>query len=348
MDFLREFSIGLNFVEITIGLFILLYFIRSYRKERLKATGFAIFGFSAIVCARIFYILFDYYYISDTFYQYAAWVFLYVGIIFLMASLFKGVSRSIFQGFPHKTAYFISFGIYIGVIWVIRQFSTIAFYVGSIGVGVLLLIPLALQLNKLIHKSGGFIKRYFGLSILGLPLAFLGIGIGSIWLDLPGTDGWLIKIGSHSIFLIAMVLLALSLWALPSLNEFDWEKSLSQLHILKPGGVCLYSFSFKEIKSIDPQLLGSGLAGVVAMVQEMTKSKRQLNFIKQETKNIYLHQGKSISVVIIGDEELKTVYEKLRIFTLEFEKLFPDISIWSFCTEDFKIAGMLVRSIFST
>jgi hypothetical protein len=346
MDFLRELNIGINFVEITIGFFILLYFVRSYRKDRLKATGYAILGFSSVVCARVFYIIFDYY-ILENFYQYSAWVFLYLGIIFLMTSLFKGVSRSIFRDFHEKTQYFIIFGVYLVIIWVIREFSSIAFYIGSVGLGVLLLIPLALQLNKLIHKSGGFIKRYFGLAILGLPLAFLGIGIGSIWHDLPEPDSWLVKIGSHSIFLISLILLAISLWMLPSLNEFDWEKSLSQLHVLKPGGVCLYSFNFKETKSVDPQLLGGGLAGVVAMVQEMTKSKRQLNFIKQEQKNLYLQQGKSVSVVIIADEELRIIFDKLRLFIQDFERLFPDISIWSFCTEDFKIANMLVRSIFT-
>ena len=346
MDFLRELNIGINFVEITIGFFILLYFIRSYRKDRLKATGYAILGFSLTACARIFYIIFDYY-IPEALYHYSAWVFLYLGILFLMTSLFKGVSRSIFRDFHEKNQYFIIFGVYLVLIWIIREFSSIAFYIGSVGLGVLLLIPLALQLNKLIHKSGGIIKRYFSLAILGLPLAFLGIGIGSIWDDLPEIDGWLVKICSHSIFLISLILLALALWALPGLNEFEWEKSLSQLHIMKPGGVCLYSFNFKEIKSIDSQLLGSGLAGVVAIVQEMTKSKKQLNFIKQEQKNIYLQQGKSVTVVIIGDEELRIIYDKLRLFVQDFERLFPDISIWSFCTEEFKIANMLVRSIFS-
>jgi hypothetical protein len=262
-------------------------------------------------------------------------------------SIFKGVSRSIFQYFPYKIPYFIGFGLYVVVIWLIRELNDIVFYIGSIGVGVLLLIPMALQLNKFIHKSGGYIKRYFSLSILGLPLAFLGIGLGSISKNFPETEGGLIKIGSHSIFLVGLILLAISLWSLPSLNEFDWEQSLSELYILKPGGVCLYSFNFKQSKSIDPQLLGSGLTAVCAMVQEMTKSKRQLDFIKQETKNLYLYQGKQVNMVIIGEEQLRIIFDKLRIFVLEFERLFPDIGTWSFCVEDSKIAGMLVRSIFS-
>jgi len=347
VDFLREFSIGLNFVEITIILAISLYFIRSYWKDRLNATQFAIVGFLSLAFARVFYIIFDYYYTSDTLYLYLAWICLYLGIIFLVVSLFKGVSRSIFQYFPHKIPYFVGFGFYVVAIWLIRELNSIIFYIGSIGVGALLLIPMALQLNKFIHKSGGYIKRYFGLSILGLPLAFLGIGLGSIWQSFSGIESWLIKIGSHSIFLVGLILLALSLWSLPSLNEFDWEQNLSQLYVLKPSGICLYSFNFKQSKSMDPQLLGSGLTGVCAMVQEMTKSKKQLEFIKQENKNLYLQQGKQINAVIIGEEELRIIFEKLKIFVQEFERLFPDIATWTFCLEESKIAGMLVRSIFS-
>jgi hypothetical protein len=343
---LREFSIGLNFVEITIILAITLTFIRSYQKDRLNATEFAIIGFSSLAFARVFYIFFDYY-IHDNPYLYTAWVFLYLGIIFLVLSLFKGVSRSIFRYFPHKIPYFIGFGLYLVIIWLIRALNSIVFYIGSVGVGVLLLIPIALQLNKFIYKSGGYIKRYFGLSILGLPLAFLGIGLGSIWQSLSGIDSWLVKIGSHSIFLVGLILLALSLWSLPSLNEFDWEQSLSHLYVLKPGGICLYSFNFKVSKPMDPQLLGSGLTGVCAMVQEMTKSKKQLEFIKQESKNLYLQQGKQVNAVIIGEEELRIIFDKLKMFVHEFERLFPDISTWTFCIEESKIAGMLVRSIFS-
>ncbi len=356
MSFLREFSIGINFVEIAIEFAIMLYIFQDSRKSRLAASQFAILGFFTLALMRIFYIIFDYYdtYFTNPYiFQYIAWGFLYAGILLIVISLFKGVSRSIFSEFPHKKVYFIGFGSYIiFIVAVIRPLNSIIFYISSVGVAVFLLIPLILRFDKLLHKVGGFIKRYFGFSIIGLPLSFLGIGLGAIWKILPETEGWMLKIGAHSIFLLSLILLAVSLLSLPTLNEFDWEKTLSNLYILIPNGACVYSFNFKYLQSIapqsmDPQLLGSGLTGIVMMVQEMTKSKKRLCFIKQECKNLYVEYGKQITAALIGEEELKVVYEKMKNFVYEFERVFPEISTWSYSQEEFKITNMIVRNIFA-
>jgi hypothetical protein len=157
----------------------------------------------------------------------------------------------------------------------------------------------------------------------------------------------------HILFLASMMVLAVALFKLSSLNEFGWEQSIKNLYIILPNGAVIYSFNFKEVRSmdpkhlIDPQLLGSGLTGIVAMVQEMTKSRKRLVFIKQERKNLYVDYGKNLTVAILGEEQLKVVFEKLDRFVYEFERIFPDISHWEYSTEEFKISGMLVRSIFA-
>jgi hypothetical protein len=346
-ELLRELAIGINFIEITLELAIVLFIFQSYRKERLEASEFAAFGFLAFVFTRVFYMIYDYYVFLDI-YRYIAWVFMLLSNVLIFISLFKGVSRSIFATFPHKELYFLGLAIYIILmIAVVRPLSGAIFYIGSVILGVLLLIPLMLQLNKLIDKTGGYIKQYFSLAIMGIPLSFLAIGIGPLWKTLAYPENWALKIGTHSIFLISLVFLAIALLNLPSLNEFGWEKTLGALYILLPNGACIYTFNFKQIKAIDPQLLGSGLTGIVMMVQEMTKSKQRLEFIKQQWKNLYVEYGRHVTVALLGEEHLKIISEKLEQFVGEFERLFSDMGHWEYSTEEFKITNMLVRNIFA-
>ncbi|MHA1276767.1 MAG: hypothetical protein ACTSQI_13715 [Candidatus Helarchaeota archaeon] len=346
-EVLRELAIGINFVEITLELAIVLFIFQSYRKDRLEASEYAGFGFLAFAFTRVFYMIYDYYVFLDA-YRYIAWVLMLLGNILVFISLFKGVSRSIFRDFPHKQLYFLGLAIYIVLmITVVRPLSGTVFYVGSVLLGILLLIPLMLQFNKLIDKTGGYIKQYFSLAIMGIPLSFLAIGIGPLWKTLSYPDNWALKIGMHTIFLISLIFLAIALYNLPSLNEFGWEKTLGALYILLPNGACIYSFNFKQIKAIDPQLLGSGLTGIVMMVQEMTRSKQRLEFIKQQWKNLYVDYGRHVTVALLGDEELKIISDKLEQFTRDFERLFTDLDRWEYSTEEFKIANMLVRSIFA-
>ncbi len=350
MDFLREFSIGINFVEITIELAIVFYVFQNYRKSgyTLKGSEYAAIGFLSIAITRMFYIIYDYYLLSSI-YLYLAWVFLCIGMIFLIICLFMGGSRSIFRGFPYKMIYFLGLAIYMVIIITIVRpsMNNFGIYIGYLCIGLVLLIPLLLRINLWIDRTGGYIKRYFKMALIGLPLAFFAIGIGPLWTEFPIYYGWILKISAHLLFLGSIALLAVSLMRLPSLNKFDWEKTLSTLYVLIPNGACIYSFNFKYIKAVDPQLLTSGLTGIVMMVQEMTRSQKKLSFIKQEWKNLYVDYGNYITVALLGDEELKIIPEKIKKFIYEFERLFPDLKEWSFSSEEFKIANMLVRSIFS-
>ncbi len=352
VEVLRDFSLGINFVEIVILLEIFLYFIMGYRKYKAEGgvpdifTLIAAFGFLAGAIARGFYIIYDYYTL-DNFYKYIAWIFLAVCLFLIVSSLFKGVTGEIFKEFPHKKLYGVSVLIFAATVVIARFFSTMTFYIVIIIVGVILLIPLIYQFNQWIKKVGGYIKRYFTIASCALPLCFVGIAIGALWGNLPEFEGWILKITAHCIFLGSLSLFAIAMWSLPSLSEFNWEEQVKTLYVIMPGGLLAYEFSFKSEDSVDSDLLGSGLSGIVDIVREMTGSVKRMKIIRQEKKNIYLEYGDHVTVAIIAEEELKILFEKISRFTREFETLFADVlESWDGNTEIFKLADSLVKKIF--
>ncbi|MHA1784208.1 MAG: hypothetical protein ACTSVE_03350, partial [Candidatus Helarchaeota archaeon] len=127
---LREVSIGINYVEVALLVEIFFYYVMNYFREDFEdkpkdkmvlVTSFA-FLFSA--CARVFYIIYDYY-VSSTFFIIIAWSFLGTGIALLFLGVFKGALTNVLKEFPNKTAYVISILVIIGVGVVFRFFINI-------------------------------------------------------------------------------------------------------------------------------------------------------------------------------------------------------------------------------
>jgi hypothetical protein len=152
MDFLRELSIGINYVEIAVEFAIFIYFLKNYLMKRISGTLLSSIGIIFLAITRSFYMVFDYY-IPNFLYLLLAWIFLYSALIVLAMSLFKGVSRSIFHNFPYKRIYFSSIIVYVLILLALRQLNAIFFYICTIGIGILLAIPLLFKFNKLVGSN---------------------------------------------------------------------------------------------------------------------------------------------------------------------------------------------------
>lgn len=355
VEFLRDFSLGINFVEITIELEIFLYFLMGAHK--LKVEGGVIdkfsiiggFGFLLGAFSRAFYIAFDYYAHNDI-YRYTAWIFLISCVIIIVIAVFRGTPKLIFKDFRFKTVYFVAVIGFVAVTLFLRVFYyNIGFWILLICTGAVILLPILILFNRWIKRVGGYIKKYFTMALLAIPLTFIGIGIGPLWGSLPEYEGWIVKISAHILFLVGLGLLAIALWSLPTLTEIGWEDKLYFLYVIMPGGTLAYEYLFKKEQKVDSDLLSSGLTGIVDIVKEMTGSVKRLKIIRQERKNIYLEYGNKVTVAIIAEEELKILFEKISRFTREFEEVFANVlESWDGNTEIFKIADSLTKRIFLT
>ena len=356
VEFLRDFSLGINYIEIMIELEIFWYFIVGAYRVKVegiaivdKFTIFGAFGFLLGAFSRVCYIAFDYY-IPDNIYRYLAWIFLISCVIIIVISVFRGTPKLIFKDFRYKKGYFLTAALFVTLTILMRLFFySIGFWIILVCTGAVILVPILYLFNQWIKCVGGYIKKYFTMGLLAIPLTFIGIGIGPLWGTLPEYEGWLVKISAHITFLVGLGLLAISLWTLPTLTEIGWEDKIYFLYVIMPGGILAYEYHFKKESKVDSDLLSSGITGIVDIVKEMTGSLKRLKIIRQEKKNIYLEYGTKVTVAIIAEEELKILFEKLARFTREFEAIFADVlESWDGNTDIFKIADSLTKRIFIT
>lgn len=357
-NFLREFSIGINYIELITLIEFFFVFVLNYKKSektsREKFTVTTSIVFLLLAICRVFYMIFDYY-ISEYVFVLIAWIFLLAGVFLLLVGVFKGVLGNILKHLPHKSLYIISFiavavtglifRLIIGIVW--SQSIWVITLVFTIGI--LLIIPPLYQFNKWLKKAGGYIKKYTQFVIITIPLVILGLTIGSTWMILPVETGWYVKIIGHVMVLSGFVLFAMALMSVPSFAEFGWEEKIQHLYIITTGGLCIYQYLFTELKELeaDAELFGGGLTGVIMIVQEMTQSEKKLKIIRQEKRNLLLDYGRYITAVIIAEEDLKIIHEKLEQFTKKFEEKFENVlKSWDGNLEAFSETKNIILEIF--
>ncbi|MFW9874394.1 MAG: hypothetical protein ACFFG0_14910 [Candidatus Thorarchaeota archaeon] len=114
-------------------------------------------------------------------------------------------------------------------------------------------------------------------------------------------------------------------------KERDWAASLKQLYVLNYHGVCLYYQYFelgekivgvKDNGQIDEDLVSGTLSGIIAIITEITKSKKHLRKIDKENNYFYFSYGKHHIATLISTMELPVLLKKLDAFSGEFEQLF--------------------------
>jgi hypothetical protein len=350
---LRDFSLGLNYIEILLFVEIFIYFYIGFRRVKQiggtpdKFSLIAGVGFLFGALARGFYMQLDYYQMGYT-YRDFAWIFLATGVGMVLYSLFRGTGRLVFRNLQHKVPYLIVGICLTTFMLVIRIWiGDLLAWIIVIIAGLAFLTPVIMHFLGWVNYVGGHIQRTFRFAAAGVPLLFVGIAMGPLWTYLPAFTGWIVNIIGHLTFMSGLGFLAIALMTLPTLAEFGWEEKIQHLLVLMEGGILVYEYDFTEKSVVDSDLVGSGLSGIVDLVKEMTGSKKGIKIIRQDQKDIYLEYGKKVTIVIIAEEELLILFEKIAQFTQEFEHLFAnDIDSWDGNLKRFKDAESLVLKYF--
>jgi len=350
---LRDFCLGINYIEIAIELEIFVFFLRGYRQTKAEGgipgrnTLMAALGFLLAAFSRGFYIQLDYY-APEPLYQYLAWFFLILSITLVLFALFNGTGKLAFSRFRFRMQ-FVILGITFAIfLMIVRLYvDDLMFWIIVNIAGLALMAPLILQFLRWVNQVGGYIRRNFRIAACGVPLIYSGIAIGPLWTYLPTIEGWITKIIGHLTFITGLCMVAIALLSLPTWSEFDWEEKVERLLVLLQSGILVYEYNFQGEEEFDSDLVGCGLSGVVSLVKEMTGSEKGIKVIRQDQKIIYLEYGEHVTVVIIASEELRILYEKIANFTREFEILFTNIlGDWNGSTSEFQLAESLVKKNF--
>ena len=170
-------------------------------------------------------------------------------------------------------------------------------------------------------------------------------------------------LGSSSAFFLlnGFILVALLVWMM-AMKEFlvskekNWANTLKNIFVLNKHGVCLYHHSFEhkdlfkqeDQTELDEDLISGVLSGVISIISEITRSKKQLRQIQKEEATLLFSHGKYHIIALITSMDLPVLFKKLDEFSREFEHKFSkDLKNFKGNVQRFDPTKFLVVKYFS-
>ena len=136
-------------------------------------------------------------------------------------------------------------------------------------------------------------------------------------------------------------------YTIPSFTEFDWAKKLRHLYILTPQGICLFNQSFRSESVTDEDLLGGSLMAINTLIQELIQTDKTLRVIDHEDAKIIFEPGEQVNCVMVVEEDLYIIRQKVRELMKGFTLIFGDLMVeWDGEIHVFKSLQPIVNRIF--
>lgn len=222
----------------------------------------------------------------------------------------------------------------------------------------LLLIPIGLLMGlfayRLIWKSTGQIRQKMLIVTIGyitfiIAIVLLIRFILSVY-SLPfDYDLYTIPLEIKFLILIAAVLAGYGFKSIPSFTEFDWKDKIRHLYILSPQGICLFQHSFRSEAITDEDLLGGSLMAINTLIQEIIKTDKTLRVIDQEDAKIIFETSPNANCVIVVDEDLYVIRQKIKEVMKGFDLIFGEtMKEWEGEIHIFRSLQPLINRIFET
>ncbi|MEE9379465.1 MAG: hypothetical protein V3V33_15675 [Candidatus Lokiarchaeia archaeon] len=199
---------------------------------------------------------------------------------------------------------------------------------------------------------------------LFMSLIFVGVLLGfffSRWINdlyatYPELNNFIPELPTRYIPFVLILLLIWMMAAKETLVSKDskWANTLKTLFVFSRHGVCLYTHNFEkdisleEGEQIDEDLVSGVLSGVISIISEITRSKKQLRKIDKEGANLIFTYGKYHITTLIASMELPVLFKKLDEFSREFEHTFDqDLKNFVGNVKTFDQTKFLIEKYFS-
>jgi len=213
----------------------------------------------------------------------------------------------------------------------------------------------------------GNLKYRARINGLFMALMFLGIVIGFIfsrWINglyalYPDLNNF---IPNFPNLLNSFILVILLVWMMAMKDfliskEKNWQSAVINLYVFSVNGVGLYYHNFEENsqgegkekkREVDEDLISGALTGVVAIISEITQSKKQLRKIDKEGYHLLFSFGKYHVVCLISNMDLPVLLKKLDEFSKDFEiKFGKDLKNFVGNVSPFDSTKYLIKKYFS-
>ncbi|MHA1131476.1 MAG: hypothetical protein ACTSQI_07580 [Candidatus Helarchaeota archaeon] len=238
--------------------------------------------------------------------------------------------------------YFIIFSVLLNTLYLrdIPMFRGI-FFVASIPFWFLI----GLFLHRLLWKTSGEIRKKMIIAVIGFGL-FLMAFTQTVVFTLKGEFELALRF--KALVLLAASLTTYGFYTIPSFTEFDWPEKIRHLYILNPnGGMCIFQHSFRHESITDQDLFSGSLMAIQSLMQEMISSDKVLKTIDHEDAKILFEQSAHAVTIMIADEDLQIIHDKLQELLKEFELIFGELmEHWSGNLDIFRPLRPILDKIF--
>jgi hypothetical protein len=123
---------------------------------------------------------------------------------------------------------------------------------------------------------------------------------------------------------------------IPSYGEFEWRDGLCELYIIvENSGTTIYTKYFKakakstdnqEVNLPDSELVGGGMIGIQAILEQIAKTSGLLENVSIGNKNLYFVHGEFMLCVLITDKKLGVYSGILNSLVRDIELNNPSLS----------------------
>jgi len=327
----REFFISLDAIQLVICIELaMIFFFRGLRnKKTLKINvgwGLIYLCFSYIVAFNIWRI---YYAVSET----AVTTLSKVNFLLpLLSSLI--LMEYLLQRYQKTCHIFSILGITLSFLYIL--IPEVAGDVFTNITLVTLLIFGILFFGKFIKLSKGVVRKY----ILLFTFSFFLVIIGWMLIS-PRNTELLLALGmdplvhgslARGVQIGSFILMAAVLLKLPIFFEVNWRENLIRLYIVvRDRGVPIFHTRFQENDlegsgdEMVEDLVAGGMAGITAMLKEISQSTEELKTIDHGDLKILLAHGDNFFIALLAKEEMNIYWDRLRRLHRTIESLFGTI-----------------------
>jgi len=211
----------------------------------------------------------------------------------------------------------------------------------------------------------GNIKYRGRINGLFMSLLFVGVitgvlfsqGINALYNAFPVLNDWIPDFpGRMNAYLLIIILVwMMAMKEILISKETKWASTIKFLYVFSKDGVCLYSQNFERKKQpkdenqhqLDEDLIAGGLSGVLTIITEITRSKKNLRIISKEGVKLMFSYGKYHIAALISTMDLPVLMKKLDEFSREFEHKFSnELKNFAGYVNPFKPAKYIVKKYF--
>jgi len=189
--------------------------------------------------------------------------------------------------------------------------------------GILIVVIILYSYRVLRVTKDPSTRRIVIIYFTGFLLWILAGPLGLVASNVPGTPSWIGNLWTTP-YSIGLLLVSIAVTMNPRMLFISVARPLDYM-VLDNQGMLIFSHRFYEYSgSVDPELVGSAISGVISLMKELLASGETLQRVDHGDTKILLEYGADTICLLIVSKETARFRQSLRSALLEFETTYRE------------------------